>query len=518
MSNFTVKPATLLPSTYSQMGRVLIPSKDCDNRKIARKFTEKGAKIKIDSFSGKILSSSFISTFKRFDRPSPLISTECQPCKTVSVPSVTDKTIYPCSVGKYSVTGYNDSENKIGVMGNSMFPRITTSDYQLYQQYRVTEKNIINDCCPFTLDNGVYVSSSDDVPFLPVFYENCEFCINVYENLLIDVRIEKIDSCTFRFISVEGEIILKIIGNNKISGEFIEPKNPSFILEKPDSQPLDFSLVSVNKTDFTFESGCGDILVTDIESTPISVSWREDGKLVNFFEGVVLPGGETIILNNGDDFYSIVLEGSDYRILDKINCECQWRSGCPCSFDFQSGVYTPTGTAILGFDLIGVVYKNCQLCIVPNIGTTDGDEPIILEPIGICKWKGTDEDGGVGDIEIIGDDKIKITISDGTSYEYELNQTTAFNTIPSINFVSFTAAWLNGTCPTTVVTVSWDNSTLTINDDSINIETQSGIYIDDNKIYIFDGDQTFFVFGKNTDGDYGLVFKFNCICYSNFLE
>ncbi len=144
MSNFIIKPDGLFPSTYSQMGRVLIPSKDCNNRKIARKYTEKGATTILDTQTGmKTISTPYISTFKRFDRSSPLISLDCQNCQIVSVPSVTDKTIYPCSLNKYSVTGYTDAKNKIGVLGNSMYPRITTGDYQLYQQYRVTDKNNI---------------------------------------------------------------------------------------------------------------------------------------------------------------------------------------------------------------------------------------------------------------------------------------------------------------------------------------------------------------------------------------
>jgi len=143
MHNFIIKPDGLFPSTYSQMGRVLIPSKDCKNRKIARKFTEKGATLKIDSFGGRTISTPYISTFKRFDRPSPLISENCQNCRILSVPSVTDKTIYPCSLGKYSVTEYSNTSNAIGQLGNSLYPRITTSNNQLYQQYRVTEKNNI---------------------------------------------------------------------------------------------------------------------------------------------------------------------------------------------------------------------------------------------------------------------------------------------------------------------------------------------------------------------------------------
>jgi len=114
MPNFIIKPATLTPSTYSQIGRVLIPSKDCNNRKIARKFTEKGAKLKTDIYGSNTIDNPFISTFKRFDRHSPLISTHCQPCKTISVPTVTDKTIYPCSLGKYDVTEYSNTSNTIG--------------------------------------------------------------------------------------------------------------------------------------------------------------------------------------------------------------------------------------------------------------------------------------------------------------------------------------------------------------------------------------------------------------------
>ena len=113
MSNFIIKPANLLPSTYSQMGRVLIPSKNCDNRKIARKYTEKGSKSTLNPTTGMNILNTYVSTFKRFDRPSPMISQDCQSCKFSSVPSVTDKTLYPCSLGKYSLTQYSNYKNTI---------------------------------------------------------------------------------------------------------------------------------------------------------------------------------------------------------------------------------------------------------------------------------------------------------------------------------------------------------------------------------------------------------------------
>jgi hypothetical protein len=135
MPNLSIKPATLLPSTYSQNGNTLLPSKDCNNRNIARKFIEKGSRIKTDIYGSNTIDKPIISTFKQFDRPSPIISENCQSCLKLSIPSVTDKSIYPCSLGHYSVTKYSNSKN-INNRGNSLYPRVTTTNNQLYQTYR----------------------------------------------------------------------------------------------------------------------------------------------------------------------------------------------------------------------------------------------------------------------------------------------------------------------------------------------------------------------------------------------
>ena len=136
--DFIIKPATIIPSTYSQMGSVLIPSKTCSNRQIARKYSEKSATSILSTDTGlRSVSNTYISTSKRFDRPSPMISRNCQSCDVSSIPSVTDKIAYPCSLGKYAVTEYVNVKNTIDPNYTySNYPRTITSNNQLYQQYK----------------------------------------------------------------------------------------------------------------------------------------------------------------------------------------------------------------------------------------------------------------------------------------------------------------------------------------------------------------------------------------------
>ena len=151
--NPIIVPNTLNPSTYSQMGTVLIPSRTCNNHVIARKYSEPIAKYRLVS-GLKVIDRPFISTFKKFDRPSVNISRNCQNCDIISVPTVTDKTIYPCTLNKYSVSGKSNPKSKIGIFGNSSYHRITTSNNQLYQQYRINNITLEeeNNVCPCYLN------------------------------------------------------------------------------------------------------------------------------------------------------------------------------------------------------------------------------------------------------------------------------------------------------------------------------------------------------------------------------
>ncbi len=339
MHNFIIKPATLTPSTYSQIGRVLIPSKDCDNRKIARKFTEKGATFKTDVFGSTTISAPFISTFKRFDRPSPIISTHCQPCKTISVPTVTDKTIYPCSLGKYDVTEYSNTSNTIGPLGNSMFPRITTSDYQLYQQYRVTDKNNIQQLdicdCPYTLETGVYIFSDPSTnDLLPVFLftDGCEIiCYNT-----IDPGDQKpstpvkIGECKYRIDIGEEQDILEVIGNNTI--KIFNENNPSVSLTTTlnlteGNDNINGNDTILNLIDFVSEQLCPkEIVITNLKITNGVLTFEENGVKVNlgkYYEKIDNSGDIKRFYSNETSIYEY--NQNDEKIVLKLTCDCYYR-------------------------------------------------------------------------------------------------------------------------------------------------------------------------------------------------
>ncbi len=144
MPNFILKKNSLYPTTFSQIGSTLIPSKTCNNQKVARRYDPD------ITIGGKTPFNTYVSTSKQIDRPTPLISTDCQSCNILSVPSVTDKTIYPCSSDKYSITFYSNTQNNVDTLGNSVYPRIITSNNQLYQQYQTTDKKNIRIVIPIT--------------------------------------------------------------------------------------------------------------------------------------------------------------------------------------------------------------------------------------------------------------------------------------------------------------------------------------------------------------------------------
>ncbi len=323
------------------MGRVLIPSKNCDNRKIARKYTEKGATSVLDTQTGtKTISTPYISTFKRFDRPSPLISLDCQNCQIVSVPSVTDKTIYPCSLDKYSVTGYTDAKNKIDVLGNPMYPRITTSDYQLYQQYRVTEKNNIinnnnNTCCNFELTSGVYQSNppqQGSFNFIPIIVKNnCEICIPPQGSS--DVIFSVSWSGTECIWNIESSLLsftLTITSNNKftLEGSSI-PDSIDYEFIEPSS--LSASTIQPTGGDFTSGSDICENSLFSIAYSPPILTITDNGITTNYTEGFFFNDSfsdvELYVFNKLTHTYYVFFPDvpNEFKIVGKLNCDCNWR-------------------------------------------------------------------------------------------------------------------------------------------------------------------------------------------------
>ena len=336
-NDFIIKPDGLFPSTYSQMGRVLIPSKNCDNRKIARKYTEKGATSVLDTQTGtKTISTPYISTFKRFDRPSPLISLDCQNCQIVSVPSVTDKTIYPCSLDKYSVTGYTDAKNKIDVLGNPIYPRITTSDYQLYQQYRVTEKNNIinnnnNTCCNFELTSGIYLSNPPQpAPFnsIPIIVKNnCEICIPPRDNVIFSVSWSGTE-CIWNIESSEsslGSLTLTITSNNKftLEGSSI-PDSIDYEFIEPSS--LSARTIQDKGGEFIKQVGiCENSQASITYLSPI-LTITDDGITTNYTEGFFVDNEIYVFNKLTHTYYEFIKDISlnSFKITNKFNCDCSW--------------------------------------------------------------------------------------------------------------------------------------------------------------------------------------------------
>lgn len=336
MPNFIIKPATLTPSTYSQIGRVLIPSKDCNNRKIARKFTEKGATLKTDAFGSTTISAPFISTFKRFDRPSPIISTHCQPCKTISVPTVTDKTIYPCSLGKYDVTEYSNTSNTIGPLGNSMFPRITTSNNQLYQQYRVTDKNNIQQLdicdCPYTLETGVYLFSEQGQVVLPIylFTDGCEIiCYTDLDPGSIGIKTPtKIDNCKYRIdLGGDDNIILEVIGNNTIEISSGMQSLTTTLNRIEGNDNINGNDSNLKRSDFVSEPSCPEeIAITNLKLTNGVLTFEENGVKVNlgkYYEELDDGSGNILrFYSNETSIYRY--SQNDEGIFNKLTCDCYY--------------------------------------------------------------------------------------------------------------------------------------------------------------------------------------------------
>ncbi len=500
--NFIIKPDGLFPSTYSQMGRVLIPSKDCNNRKIARKFTEKGVKPIINPTTAgmNILSSTYISTFKRFDRPSPLISQDCQPCEIVSVPSVTDKTIYPCSLGKYSVTAYSDYENTIDKNYiYSIYPRITTSDYQLYQQYRVKNINNINNCCKFELKNGPYLSKIDipELDFFPLFYTNCNFCKEFYKNY--NIIIEKITVCTFKIISSEfGSGIITIENNNEILIQFRKPYIlPPLLYIKQEKTSIPNIDVIESLPNFT--GNCGNITIENVTLNNGELTIQEDGKLITFTDTYNI-GDSFIFTNDNENFYTLIRPDnqSPFYLSQKTNCDCVWNN-CECDIKLSSGIYKTDTDLFLSI----INTSNCDLCFFPP---NEGDRPT-LEYIKDCEWEYNGDT-----LQIINDNKFQILNNE----PYEYIPETSLNTV---TFTDYTGCLLN-TDPNSEcsdnesIEISWDvfTSILTITNNMITETFSTGSKWGGNNITIYwETQKAFYTFIENNN-EYKIKYKETCDC------
>jgi len=497
--NFIIKPDGLFPSTYSQMGRVLIPSKDCNNRKIARKFTEKGVKPIINPTTAgmNILSSTYISTFKRFDRPSPLISQDCQPCEIVSVPSVTDKTIYPCSLGKYSVTSYSDYENNIQ-LGNSLYPRITTSNNQLYQQYRVKNINNINNCCKFELKNGPYLPIIDipELDFFPLFYTNCNFCKEFYKNY--NIIIEKITVCTFKIISSEfGSGIITIENNNEILIQFRKPYIlPPLLYIKQEKTSIPNIDVIESLPNFT--GNCGNITIENVTLNNGELTIQEDGKLITFTDTYNI-GDSFIFTNDNENFYTLIRPDnqSPFYLSQKTNCDCVWNN-CECDIKLSSGIYKTDTDLFLSI----INTSNCDLCFFPP---NEGDRPT-LEYIKDCEWEYNGDT-----LQIINDNKFQIN-----NEPYEYIPETSLNTV---TFTDYTGSLLN-TDPNSEcsdnesIEISWDvfTSILTITNNMITETFSTGSKWGGNNITIYwETQKAFYTFIENNN-EYKIKYKETCDC------
>jgi len=531
--DFIIKPNGLFPSTYSQMGRVLIPSKNCDNRKIARKYTEKGAKFVLDTQTGsKDISTPYISTFKRFDRPTPMISQDCQNCAMVSVPSVTDKTIYPCSLGKYSVTENGGVENKIGVMGNSMYPRITTSDYQLYQQYRVTEKNNIVGGCPCPLKTGIYSADPSGVK-VPIIYDdkNCTICSSGLDVLFQGFKnLTKINDCEFLFEFDGGEAIITIDSNIQLTLTVIGSGEATVGTLVP-PEPISGLDPYENDTPFTFisEQKCDDIIVADLDVKPTSISFKVNGQLQTFTEYVKDEDKAIIYLIKDSVIYTIEviidkLKGDSYKIISINDCDCLWVL-C-CQFKLESGVYTSTDVTTV--PALVVSYENCELCLSnPGLIPTNAESinPIspVVETADPCNFT-------VGPAVLPPVLPVPFNIDSETQFTYNSNIYTkaALSDIPNgLNF--------NVLVPGPVQfnsTTSSPCSDISVNVESVDdgSSTKVSIFVDGElvitstnavelttltfspSVYIIQNGETFYVFGDDLV-DYVLIYIAQCNCF-----
>lgn len=455
MQNLIIKPATLAPSTYSQIGNTLLPSKDCNNRKIARKFTQRGPRLKKDIYGSTTIDKPFISTFKRFDRPSPLISRNCQNCKIVSVPSVTDKTIYPCSLGKYGVTEYSNGINKINNLGNSLYHRITTSNNQLYQQYRVTNKNNIEPlekCCDFILETGIY---NNGIINIAVFMDGCTIlCID--NNPVTQISVE--DPCEY---IIDGtDIIVEIISDNSITIDSIEYT----LLPFESTTVADFGPEDNNGKLIPSGIDCnlGDLIITDIQITNNNLSIKENGVTINIgnkYQEYTDPSSSEVFrfYQNKSAIYVFNENPSNY-IIDKITCGCNYELCCKFTL-LQDGIYTTSNApSQLPTSLI-VFSQDCDSICISIIGTANKnlENPCIYD---------FDTGSISGSITLTTNNSFELTIIGFNTYSYTFSSSQQTSTDDENVLGDFD---LNGspssTCDDITITdVKFDNGILTFNE------------------------------------------------------
>jgi len=491
MQNLIIKPATLTPSTYSQIGNTLIPSKDCNNRKIARKFTQRGPHIKKYIYGSNTIDKPFISTFKRFDRPSPLISTNCQNCKMVSVPSVTDKTIYPCSLGKYGVTGYSNGINKINNLGNSLYHRITTTNTQLYQQYRVTNKNNIKlKCCEFTLKTGIY---NNGIINIAVFMDGCTMiCID--NDPVTQPNVE--DPCEY---IIEGtDIIVEIISDNEISIDSV-----IYMLLPFENTSSDFGPETNNGKLIPAGIDCNseDLIITDIQITNNNLSIKENGVTIsigNKYQEYTDPSTSEVFrfYQNKSAIYVFNENPSNY-IIDKITCGCNYEL-C-CKFTLQDGFYTG------GSQSLPIISKDCDsICSELNY------KPSLTNP---CIY---DNISDSSTLEIITDNEFSIA---SVNYLLNTNIQTASLTKDFDDEEFLLVPENSSNCSDiTIKNVEFDNNgTLTFeeNGNSINLGNQYYDIGNNQWGYFYNNTQFYYINDPNLDPNAPIARKFTCECDYN---
>jgi len=223
-----------------------------------------------------------------------------------------------------------------------MFPRITTSDYQLYQQYRVTDKNNIQQLdicdCPYTVETGVYIFSDPSTPndLFPVFLftDGCEIiCYTISDPG--DQKPSppvKIGECKYRIDIGEEQDILEVIGDNTI--KIFNENNPSVSLtttlnltegNEPSISGIDNIIPLIDVS--SLPSCPKEIVITNLKITNGVLTFEENGVKVNLgkyyekidngtdVERIYTNSGGTVIYD-----YSTITK----QIRAKLTCDCYY--------------------------------------------------------------------------------------------------------------------------------------------------------------------------------------------------
>jgi len=279
---------------------------------------------------------------------------------------VTDKTLYPCSLGKYSVTEYSNY-NKNTIDENlffSNYPRITKSNNQLYQQYLI--KNA-NPTCVCTLEPGLYEYNQS---FYFVLNDGglCKQCL-----YSLDFNsIEKIELSTTCEGSVNGNTFKKI-------------SNLSFSLNSDNYVYLDSETIPAtnftNPLSFEYDdSNCNPIVIKNLSFSNLLYSkQRLEFELSNLnsnkfkkviFENFWIISNEYFAISN-DYRFICKFDVNLQEIIELVSCDCDDKLiDCPCKI--VPNIYkNDTNNEFI--TILNGNYKDCSQCIVfdsdPNAQT-----------------------------------------------------------------------------------------------------------------------------------------------------